>query len=173
MTNERWLIVATAVGALGTIIAPIISWYLSKEKIQKSLGGMSSTAKAILNKSTWTGRGILEIGPKDYHGEYEANMLLNVNGKMVSGFYSYKPIEGITASPHLITPQTTIPVRGGFVEEGLLRLNFQSEVGGDPHFGIFLFHLDEVNKELDGKWLGLGLHAKNLIAGSAKLHKVI
>jgi len=175
MDKDTVLIIATTVGAIGTIATPFISWYLTRERLQKGLGEISASAHKILNNSTWAGNGFLENGPKDFHGEYETHMHLEINGKFIFGEYSYEPKKHILTSPSTTSPKMTIQVRGGFVQSGFLRLNFQTTISDNPHFGVMIFRLNEMKRVpvLDGKWIAFGSNAQDLVVGSATLQKKI
>lgn len=162
-----------AAGSVAAFVAPFISWYLSRERSQRWLDKVSPSAKRLLNKSTWHGKGTVDTGDSKYRGDYETHMHLDVEGKLVFGEYNYTALQGVKNSPEVMTPSTTIQIRGGFAKNGYLRLNYQTDLAGEIYFGVFILCLDEKKREVSGKWVGLGNHAKDIINGSAVLQRVI
>jgi len=175
MDKDTWLILFTALGAVGTIVAPIIAWRLSKERQEErnrqSLASIISKAPALIKPGDWAGKSTLEMGPQNYKGDYAVKCHFEVKeDRILSGEYTYW-VDQLSNSPITTSCPATLSLRGGFNDGRFMTLWLESRDPNNTHFGIMILELAANKKRLTGVWVGFGLNAGAFVAGSVQLDR--
>ena len=172
-TLTIWLIVATGACAIAAVIAPIISWRLSRSHQQRFLADITPEARALVQDGSWQGTSTLDIGPPEYQGEYAVHLQLAVeDGKVMSGEFIYWVDPNNPKSPKEHIPKATMDTRGGFNDERFLTFRLKPKNPNDVHFGIQIFELAADRRQMNGIWIAFGFHAGQFIGGSIKLVRI-
>lgn len=160
MNNQ---IIAAIIGAVGAILAPLIT-ILVQEILSQKRYKKTSRLK-VLTENSWKGMAIQEFNDQNDKIEIPFEMEFRRRFNKVYGNAKYDAPEGIEAMPG------NMNIKGGFLKDKFLKLDFRNKKPEIEQFGVFIFEMNSYGKTLNGRYCGYGPSQEKVIHGKIELKK--
>ena len=155
-------IIAGIIGALGTILAPLIVIYIQKKRAEKNLIELPESRKDAL-AGKWIGKMNQRKWLDKENIEFDVEFILKLHEKVVFGIGKYK-VNGVDVS---------LKGKGGFQNSRFLVFEYRNSDPYMLHFGSTILELSTNGQTLSGEFVGFGKETEDIVSGTLVFNKEV
>lgn len=164
-------ILAAVIGGLCALIAPILTYVLTRFFDNRHKLPISSSYRIALN-SKWSGTVCQEQGPGNKPFDFPVFARINTTGKTIAGSATIHVDASIfedTESSGI--EEIEISFRGGFEHSLFLHINWIGVDSRQIQFGSTILELDALGERLSGRFVAYGGHMRQIVSGTMHLQR--